>query len=290
MRSLIAVVGRVALWAAVAIVLIIGLARIVVVVAGGSKNSASAGTRVVERAPAWPDNAARDLAVQFTHDYWTRDPKHPGWYENTLGAHTTESLSSQVVPTWPRDTSLSVTALTVQNEKVLSGKKQRALITVSGTITQNDLAARTEYLTVPVAKDNVGGLVVFDFPSMSAGTLHGSDDGDTIEPLPSDEQAEVSGRLTRFFTEYLGGNTAALADFTLPGVHLEALSVPLTLRDVGGISLTAPLHGNVREVAVDVTAEKTVSKDNTITFPLRYRLRLERGALWYVASINQGGS
>lgn len=289
MRRLVAIAGRTALWTAVGIVLLVGLVHIGKVFAGGSQGPSTAGARVVERAPTWPDNAARDLAIRFTRDYWTRDPEHPDRYDNALGAHTTESLAGQVVPTWPRDTRLTVQALAIQNERVLDGEKLRALITVSGRVTRDKSAPRTTYLTVPVSKDEAGGLVVFDLPSMSAGTSHGTDQGESTEPLPTGEQVEIDGRLTRFFTEYLAGNTAALTDFTLPGVHLEALQTPLTLRDIGIISLLAS-HGNVRNIAVDVTAEKAISKDNIVTFPLRYRLRLERGALWYVASINQGGS
>jgi hypothetical protein len=290
MKRLIAPIGRVVLWVAVTVVMVTGLGRVVAVVLGNSNSNANAGPRVIERAPTWPDNAARNLAVQFARDYWTLDPKHPDRYDRAVGGYTTDTLETQIIPTWPRNTSLKADVPAIADERVIPGKKLRALITVSAKVTVNNTTPRMMYLTVPVAKDEANGIVVFDFPSLAAGPARGEDEGDANDPLPTGEQVEIDGTLERFFTAYLEGDTPGLEYFTLPGVRLQALPSPLKLRDVGIINLTSPARGNIRDIVVTVTAEQSVDNESNITFPLRYRLRMERGDRWYIAAINQGGS
>lgn len=293
MRHFVSAVARAALWSAVILVFVVGATRFLSVFFGGSDNSAGATTQVVPQAPTWPDSAARNLAVQFARDYWTRDPDHANRYTTAINSYTTDSLATQIVPTWPRAMRLSAAAPTVADEHVIPGGKTRALITVSAKVTENHAAPRTMYLAVPVEKDKSGALVVFDYPSLAAGPTRGNDEGDTLQPLPTGEQVEIDGTLTQFFTAYLAGDTAGLEYFTLPGIHLQALSTPLRLREVGAISLTEAPAGKVRELAVNVTATTTGDQkygDTPVSFPLRYRLRMERGDRWYIASINQGGS
>lgn len=293
MRHVGVVIARIALWSAVGLVLLVGLAQMIKVMAGGGNNNANAGERIVERAPTWPNSAARDLAVQFTRDYWTLDPDRPDRYDDTLATYTPDSLATSIVPTWPRDTALKTAAPAIADEHVVPGKKQRVLITVSAKVTQNKSAPRVMYLTVPVAKDDANGVVVYDYPSLSAGPARGSDQADAVDALPTGEQVELDGTLTRFFTAYLAGDTPGLEYFTRPGVVLHALPNPLKLRTLGAFGLTAPPKGNVRELAVNLTAtsvEPGKDDETPITFPLRYRLRMEHGDRWYVAAINEGGS
>lgn len=296
MRGLVAVAGRILLWSAVGLVFFVGLGRIGVVVFGGSRTAGDATARAFVRAPTWPDNGARNLAIAFARDYWTLDPEHADRYTEALEAHASADVSSRVTPTWPAGTRLRADTVAIADEHALPdedrGQRQRALITVSARVAEGNHTPRTMYLTVPIAR-NPGGLTVYDLPAFSAGPPRAEDAGDNVGNLDTAEQVEIHGRLERFFTAYLSGDTTALQDFTKPGVHLNALTVPMQLRDVGSINLTTEPRGRIREVVVDVTAIKSTDKstdDEATVFPLRYHLRLEYGDLWYVASINQGGS
>src|SRR4051812_26364273 len=67
-RALLARLGRVVLWVAVAVVLARGLAGVL------ASDPQRASSRVVRAAPVWPDEAARAFAIEFAAAYLTVDP------------------------------------------------------------------------------------------------------------------------------------------------------------------------------------------------------------------------
>ena len=117
-----------------------------------------------------------------------------------MQAFAAPELASSIAPVYgeraPRQT---VASVMVARTARLDAR--HALVTVAATV---EGAPGTRYLTVPVARDDAGGLVVSDLPSFAAAPARASLEQPTTEPLAVAERAAITPVVARFLRAYLG--------------------------------------------------------------------------------------
>ena len=141
----------------------------------------------------------------------------------------------------------------------------------------------TRYLTVPVARDARGGLVVSDLPSLAAPPARASVPATSLESLPAGERGAIEDVISRFLRAYLAGDAGALAYLVPAGVRIGALGQPHELVDV----VVAGAWRRRRRAACARCWRRCGPRTRTgVTYGLRYRLRLVREDRWLVAAVN----
>jgi hypothetical protein len=259
--------GRVALWIAVGIVLIRGVGSIV------SEPAATIGGAGVE-AGGFPDDEARAFAVRFASAYL--DPPPGG-----LAGYLADGLSDTAAVTLPRGPGAKVAWATVAREASLGDS--RALVTVAAL---TDTGA-SRYVTVPVARDERGGLVVSALPSFSPPPPRAALGGEDVEPLTGPGSEAVGDLAERFLRAYLsGGDSDALAYLLAPGAAVTPMPGGLAVVSFDGadqIAATATVRR--RSVRVSVTVR---DRETGAVYPLGYRLEVARRDRWYVAAVAGG--
>jgi Conjugative transposon protein TcpC len=269
-------IGRVALWGVLALLLVRGAGD---VLAGDEPPPPASASRAAEL--SWPDDEARAFAVDFTRAYLSYSPRRPNRYARAVVPFVATEVAGSIVPRFARRDSRQV----VHNAVVARAARvddSRALVTVAATVVGREVSTR--YLTVPVARDGGGGLVVYDLPSFSAPPARGRVPQAELEPLAGAEGAAVQDVLTRFFRAFLAGRSADLEYFVPAGVRIGALAQRYELagldsvEKVGGSSV-----GRTLSVLATVSARDAQSR---AVYPLRYRVRLVRRDRWYVAAVN----
>jgi hypothetical protein len=267
--------GRVVLWCALALLLVRGAADVL-----STSKAATPTAQVRPRAAGWPDDEARAFAVEFARTYLSYSPRHPGRYERQLLPFASPQMTSSIVPRFARRGSRQVVQNTVVARAASVGDG-RALITVATSVVGRDVTTR--YLTVPVARDAHGGLVVFDLPSFSAPPAHSDVQLDDPEPLSGSDAPAMQDVLTRFLRAFLAGRSADLDYFAPPGARIDALAQRYELAGVDSVEQLAAGSDRQRDVLVSVRARDVRSR---AVYALRYELRLVRRDRWYVAAVN----
>jgi Conjugative transposon protein TcpC len=274
--ELLARVGRLALWAAVAVVLVRGLGD---VFAAERKTPAAP---VRERTNAvWPDDAARAFAVEFALTYLRVEHEGPTAVQrDALARLAAPEIADALVPTLgagaqPQDVWSATAAAVVR----LDGA--HALITVTARL--GGERPRSVRLTIPIARDEHGGLVVDDLPALAPvpDRAHGAPAAGT--PILGDERAAITDVLTRFLRAYLAGDRAGLAYLAPPGARIAATSGGFELLDVGSLGVLGDTTRPDRLVLATAHVRDQVSR---ASYALRFRVRLVRRDRWYVAAIN----
>jgi hypothetical protein len=273
-RELLSRLGRALLWLAVAVVLVRGLAGIV------ETESRPAGARIVRPAPVWPDEAARAFAVEFAAAYLTVDPRGEIDARAALSALAAPELVDALLPTLDGDAARQdVVSATVAGAARLD--ERRALITVAARVRGE--RPRTVRVTVPVARDQHGGLVVYDLPSLAPAAGR-ADAGPTAgTPILGNGRAAIGDVLTRFLRAYVSGDRAGLAYLVPAGTRIAATSGGFELLDLGSLTTLGVTTGRDRLVLATVRVRDRASR---ATYALRYRVWLVRRDRWYVAAIN----
>jgi len=277
-RELLSRLGRAVLWLAVVVVLVRGVAGVV------ATQPRPASSRVVRPAPVWPDEAARAFAVEFAAAYLSVDPEDGSASARVaLAELAAPELVDSLVPTLDGDASRQeLVSATVAGAAGLDGG--RALITVVARVRGE--RSRTVRLTVPVARDERGGLAVYDLPSLAPAPRR-ADAGPTAGmPILGEERAVIGDVLTRFLRAYVSGDRAGLVYLAPPGTRLAATSGGFELLDLGSLTTLGATTGRERLVLATVHVRDRVSR---ASYALRYRVRLVRRDRWYVAAINDPG-
>ena len=274
--SMLKTAGRVALWATVALLLVRGAGD---VLAGPS--SGAADRRAAPAATAsFPDDEARAFAADFARAYLTYSPRHPDYHalgvRSFLASELRESAALELPERGPAQT---VDQATVARAQPIA--PNRALVTVAATVSNRTMTTR--YLTVPVARDSAGGLVVYDYPSFSAPPARAEVEEPETARLEGREQREIEDVLGRFLAAYLAGRSDDLAYFLPAGVSLEAVRERYELRELLSVAGEGEREGPRRTVLATVRARDAETR---AAYVLRYRLGLERRDRWYVASVN----
>src|SRR3954452_22181843 len=167
-RDLLAGAGRLVLWLAIGLLVIRGVGA---TLAPARDERTPHAARVVA-APAWPDDAARALAVEFATVYLMRTPgEGPDVVAGRLSSLATPDVAGELAPQFDRDPpTQGVRSATVA--RTVRVDARHALITVAATLATGGQLG-TRWLTVPVARDQAGGVVVDDLPSVAARPARG---------------------------------------------------------------------------------------------------------------------
>ena len=269
--------GRVVLWAVLLVVLARGLGAIF-----GGEHDRTAGV-AGRPAAGFPDAEARAVAARFARAYLSVSPGGDQRRDRVVAGLLADGLSDRAAPVVPRRSpGARVAWATVAREDSLGDS--RALITVA--VFFDDGRARD--LTVPVARDRDGGLVVFDLPYFTAPPARAQLAADEPVALPDEVAGPVGGLAERFLRLYVeGAPRSELAYLLAPGSRVDALAAGLSLvavDEVGEPPGTVQTGGHRTVLAsVRVRDEATGA-----VYPLRYRLRVTQRDRWYVAAVEGG--
>src|SRR3954454_16455962 len=175
--GLVKTLGRGGLWGFVAVLLIRGAADLF-----ARQQPAAAVQASPPAVAAWPGDEARAFAADFARAYLTYSPSDPDASAAAVRAFVAPELATSVVPEYGEDAprravgSVSVARVTVLDPS-------RALVTVAAAATGG-----SRYLTVPVARDARGALVVSDLPSLTAPPARASMPELPVESLSASER------------------------------------------------------------------------------------------------------
>jgi hypothetical protein len=273
--ELLARLGRGVLWLAVVVVVLRGIAGIVAT----PRETTSA--RPTVPAAVWPDDAARAFAAEFAASYLRVDP-------NAAVAAARAGLADLAAPEIV-DRLVAQLDVDAARQQVLSVNPAgatrvdggHALITVAARVAGKQ--PRSVRLTVPVARDARGGLVVYDLPSLAPAPERADAAPPAGTPLLGAERAAIGDVLTRFLRAYVSGDRAGLAYLVPAGTRIGATAGGFELLDLGSVSAIGATTGPARLVLATVNVRDRVSR---ASYALRYRVRLLRRDRWYVAAIN----
>lgn len=231
-------------------------------------------------AEQFPDGEARAFAVAFARSYLTVDERRGGRDAGRLRPFLSSDLSDQAAPVVSRrGPGAAVADAMVAREIPLGGP--RALITVA-CFTRD---GRTRYLTVPVARDDGRGLVVYDLPSFAAPPATGTAAAPAAAALDGAEGAAVGDLVERFLRAFIAGqDSSALAYFLAPGARVAPMRAGLS---VEAIEEVGRLAGGSRRMLVAATV-RVREQASGATYRLRYRIAVQRGDRWQVVSVAGG--
>src|SRR4051794_14339171 len=265
--------GRALLWVLVVVLLVRGLASVL------EPREPAAVVQAPRPASTWPDDDARAFAADFARAYLSYSPKRADVWARAVQAFASAELASSIAPVYAQDAPRQVVgSVTVARTARLDAR--HALVTVAASL---EGAPGTQFLTVPVARDDAGGLVVSDLPSFVAGPGRASLQQRATEPLAVSERAAITPVVERFLRAYLAGDASGLEYLVPAGMRIPVAARDQQLVEVGELALAAPASGPERLVLAAVRARDAASGG---VFSLRYRLRLVRRDRWYVAAVN----
>jgi hypothetical protein len=273
-RELLLRLGRAVLWAAVAVVFVRGLAGVV------TTEPQLASSRVVRVPSGWPDEPARAFATEFATAYLSVDPRDAVDTRARLGELAAPQVLDSLAPTLDSD-ALRQTVGSATVERAMRLDDRHALITVAASL--KGARSRTLRLTVPVARDAHGGLVVNDLPSLAAAPSRAAAEPTSGVSLLGAERAAIQDVMTRFLRAFVSGDRAGLVYLAPPGTQVAATAGGFELLDLGPLTSTGPTIGPKRLVLATAHVRDRASR---ATYALRYRVRLVRRDRWYVAAIN----
>jgi hypothetical protein len=262
------------LWLLVLVLLLRGLAGVL------SPREVPAASPVPKAAsPVWPDDAARAFAADFARAYLSFTPSDPEASAKAIQAFVSPELASSISPqTAEHAKAQSVSSVSVA--RITRLDDEQALVTVAAAVNGS-----TRYLTVPVARDAHGGLVVSELPSFTAPPARATVAAAATEAVPAAERAAIEDVTSRYLRAYVGGDAGVLKYLAPAGTQVAALAQKLELVDVDSLALAAPPQGGERLVLASARVRDPATET---TFELLYRLRLVNGDgdQWLVASVN----
>lgn len=267
-------VGRVLLWAFVALVVVRGLGAIL------SPPPETTARPAVNPADRWPTDAAKAWSVNVTKAYLTFSPENPEFHELALKPYLAAGLRPgaglEVPDSGPDQV---VEEATVAEARPLAG--DRALVTVAAVVASKRVTTR--YLTVPVARDRRGGLALFDYPAFSAPPARAEVAAERSQELEPEDAEPIEKMLARFFGAYLSGRAGDLDYFLPAGTRLEAVRQDYEFQEIVGIEQVGERRGSERIVLAVLRAS---DPETDATYLLRYRVGLVRRDRWYVLQLN----
>jgi hypothetical protein len=201
-----------------------------------------------------------------------------------LSALASSDLGGELAPRFDQDApAQAVRSATTAHTVTVD--RRHALVTVAATLT-TDGQLTTRRLTVPIARDDAGGVVVDDLPSFTSAPPRAATAPREAEPLIGSERGPIEDVLSRFFHAYLAGDTGGLAYLVVPGVRITAVSGRLELLSLPSVATAGEQTDRRRVVLVTAHARDRVSR---ALYVLRYQVRLVRRDRWYVAELNGPG-
>lgn len=253
-------IGRLALWALVALLLFRGT---VAVVSGPARQPAPAEATAVTL-----DDGSAAFAVRFARAYLADPSAHSlaGYF-----AERSAPLPASVPASWGQEVEQAEVAGT---QRLGDG---RAIVTVSCEL----LGGRVLYLAVPIVRDDAGEVAALGAPSLVAAPGVAQVDAERPEPLSGAEAGAIGELADKFLAAYVASDTPAdLSYYVAPGSSVEPL---------GGLGLVGEPNtsaidseGGRRTVLATVRVRDEASG---VTYPLSYRLELVKRERWYVSAV-----
>ncbi|HST38791.1 MAG TPA: conjugal transfer protein, partial [Conexibacter sp.] len=231
------------------------------------------------RLAPFPDSEARAFAVSYARAYLAPGDRRTS-RQAVLARFSSQSLSDQAVLEPPRSPGAAVAEATVAREVSLGDS--RAILTVA-TFTGD---GRRRYLAVPVARDERGGLVVYDLPALVAPPPLGAAEAPAATPLSGPDGEAVEALTRRFLRAYFQeSDLGALSYLIAPGAHVVPHTAGLWLEEVEEVGRLggSPTRGLLLAATVRVR-----DLSARATYRLRYRISVVRTDRWYVTSVAGG--
>lgn len=265
--------GRVTLWAGVALIFWRGVGEIV------SPRPAAVRPALTSATPSWPDGEARAFAVAYA-----RALLAPGGSRSerqaVLARFSSQSLSDQAVPQAPsRSPGAAVADATVAREVPLGDS--RAILTVA-IFTE---AGRRRYLAVPVARDERGGLAVYDLPWYVSPPPLGVAEPPAVTPLSGPSQHAVEELARRFLIAYIHDDRGTLAYLVAPGAYVAPIGAGMwveQIEEIGRLS-GSPARGMLLAVTARVRDRMTKTAHRQ-----RFRIKVAHADRWLVTAVIGG--
>jgi hypothetical protein len=251
------------LWAFVCLVVARGIGDILA-------DSTPSSDRTHMAPAAFPDAEAETFATQFARAYFEGSGLH---------SFLPDDLSDQAGVNPPRrGPGAKVAWAMVAREATLGSS--RALITVAVSA-----HSTVRYLTVPVARDQAGGLVVLDLPALSPPPRRGAVAAPEPSPLTGQDAGPVGDVASRFLRTYIGGASAgSLAYYLAPGARVSPMPGGLRVLAVEQLDAAQGRAGR-RGVRALVRVR---DEDTGADLLLRYRLEIVKRGRWLVAGVAGG--
>jgi len=259
--SALRVVGRSALWGAVAVLLIRG--------AGGL--TAAPATTVERVAGGRGDDAVSAAAERFARLY-LEDPS-PAALAPYLAAGAKVGAGRPTSAEGAEVAQADVTATTDVGDG-------RLVVTVSCELRDS----RTLELAVPVVRQGPGEVAVLGAPSIVAIPAPAGADPERPRPIAGTEAAAIGELARKFLPAYLSaGSARALAYLVTPRAGVVPLGGQLELVSIGDVRQLGDGEGPERELLV---AARLLDGRSGATYPVDYRLDVTRRVgRWYVAAV-----
>jgi len=255
-------VGRVALWAAVGLLLVRG-AEGVLAAPGEAAASGQVGR-------PGPGAAAEATAAGFARA-WLEDPDpralSPYLAEGVhIGRGTAPSEPGQVAQ-----------ADVVADENLGGG---RWVLTVSCDLRDASVLS----LAVPIVRRGAGEAAVMGAPSIVAVPAMAGADPERPRPVAGPDTAAISELVNKFVPAYLSSaSSKELSYLSAPGSVVVPLAGQLKLLSTGRVDQLGDGEGPRREL---IAAARVREPASGATYPAAYRLSvLRRSGRWYVAAV-----
>lgn len=253
-------IGRVALWALVALLLIRGT------------ESVLSPTPEPPQAPAGAKGsplgqASSAFAVGFARAYLA---------EPSL-RNLSDRFAEGVTPRAGAGTSgREVAQAEVAQTQRLGG--EQVIVTVACEL----LGGRVLYLAVPIVRDSAGEVAALGAPSLVAAPETAGLEAERTQPLSGADAGAIGELVDRFLAAYVSTSEPAdLSYYVVPGTSVTP---------IGGLRLVGTPH--VREPGDEGGPDRTVvasvrarDEASDVTYFLSYRLELVRRERWYVGAV-----
>jgi hypothetical protein len=251
--------GRVALWAVVAVLLLRGGADLL-----GPSEETPPPTRLGGESE---DPAVSAFAIRFARTY-LQDPS-PAALRPLLAAGAYVGTGR---PSSARGAQVAQ-AEVIRTSDVGDG---RSVVTVACELRDS----RTLYLAVPVVRQGAGEAAALGAPSIVAVPATAGADPERPRPIAG----PIGELVERFLPAYLSaGESSELSYYLAPGAQVVPLGGALEPLGSPTVSQLGEGEGPRREV---IATQRVGEPESGAGWPLAYRLRVvERGGRWYVAAV-----
>jgi hypothetical protein len=256
--------GRVALWAVVAVLLLRGGTDLV----GSPSEEAPTPTRESDGAE---DPAVSAFAIRFARTY-LEDPS-PAALRPLLaaGAHVGTGRP-------PSAGGAQVAQAEVLRTSDLGDG--RVEVTVACELRDS----RTLYLAVPIVRQGAGEAAALGAPSIVAVPATAGADPERPRPIAGPDAGSIDELVERFLPAYLSaGESSKLSYYLAPGTEVVPLGGALEPLGSPTVAQLGEGEGPRREV---IASQRVSEPGSGAGYPLAYRLKVvERAGRWYVAAV-----
>ena len=254
-------IGRIALWALIALLLFRGLEGVL-------SDPASRMSPALAGPNAHPlDEESSAFAVRFARAYIA---------DSSLHSLDSYFAGGTALPVGAAASGQGVAQAEVAQTRRLGGG--RAIVTIACEL----LGGRVLYLAVPIVRDSAGEVAALGAPSLVAAPETAGLEAERTQPLSGADAGAIGELADRFLAAYVSTSEPAdLSYYVASGANVTPLG---GLRLVGTPSVRESQDegGPGRTVIASVHARDEASG---VTYVLSYRLELVKRERWYVSAV-----